>query len=322
MENKLVLIGTGGEKIGFGHISRLKNLYCFFEKKGFDSHFLVNDDSSIRKIVKNDKISFFDLNQLNLGDYDLLGNTVIIDSYIIPDFQFEKAFHIRIDDFCHLPHYSADIIINPNFGSEKYSSCYLNKTLKEVKLLLGGENVILHPDYFSPGTYIEEGKLAIFLGGYSEGDKHILNLLELCEESELVKKIALVVTDNYDSTIRNYKGPKTIIYKEMKLLLDVIKDAEWGISSAGVTKYEFAALGIPVLMFAMIEHQIEIGIDFEKRGHGIFGGVLEGMSIRQIKQAVSNLLSMSRKQIKRQLHFKGNQNLYDEIVRLQETVTK
>jgi spore coat polysaccharide biosynthesis predicted glycosyltransferase SpsG len=316
MKKKLVLMGTGGRKIGFGHVSRLKNLQVFLEDNECDCQLLVNEDPSIRKFTPNNT-SYFDLANLRLEDYDLIDNILIIDSYIIPDIQFKKASYVRIDDFCDLPKYSADIIINPNLGSEKYSKCYITKGSKDVKLLLGGENVILHPNYYLPTSGIEEGKLAIFLGANDGGcTEQILTLLEECEETKNVKKIVLVVTRNYDKDIRDYKGQKTTVHQEMESLFPVIKDAEWGISSAGVTKYEFASLGIPVLLFALIEHQIEIGVDFQQRGLGIFGGLLEELNTKQLKEVISKLLIHYQPQSKRQSQFEGIQNLYNEIMLL------
>ena len=316
MKKQFVLMGTGGSKIGFGHVSRLKNLQIFFEEKECDCQLLVNNDPSLRTF-KPKNTSFFDLTKLKLEDYDLVDNIIIIDSYLIPDFLFKKASYVRIDDFCHLPHYSADIIINPNLGSEKYSKCYITKASKDVKLLLGRENVILHPNYSLPTTRVEKGKLVIFLGANDGGcTEQILTLLELCEESKKVKKIVIVATENYDIDIRDYKGQKTTVQQEIESLFPVMKDAEWGISSAGVTKYEFASLGIPVLLFALIDHQIEIGVDFEQSGLGIFGGVLKELNSKQIKEGISKLLINYKPQAEIQSQFKGNQNLYNEIVLL------
>ncbi len=315
MKKTILLVGTGGKKIGFGHLSRLKNIGIYFEHKGFKYEFLVNRDPSIQKILPEYNVTYFDLNQLNLLDYDQENYIIIVDSYIIPDFDLKNALYVRIDDNCHFSHYSADIIVNPNIAGENYFDCYMEKSSKQVKLLLGEKYVILHPFNYSVSPIMKKGKLAIFLGGSKiEGINQVLSILQFCEDSNLIKEIKLLVTKNYSDRIKNYKGEKIVVLTEMESIFNVIKDAEWGISSPGVTKYEFAALGIPTLLFALGENQIDAGIEFEKRGLGIYGGILSDINTEEIEKELLKLLSESRNLSEKLIEFKGSELLYDAIM--------
>ena len=108
-------------------------------------------------------------------------------------------------------------------------------------------------------------KLSVFLGGNESDSKaSILNLLDICESIDEIRSIHIVVSENYSDEIINYNSIKTTVHRECELLYEVINDSQWGISSSGVSKYEFAALNIPTLLFALVNHQIELAQEAEK----------------------------------------------------------
>ena len=274
----------------------------------------VNLDHALS--LKDFKAFFFPLKDILLSKYDQNYNIVIIDSYILPDFNFQKAFYIRIDDFCNLPKYSSDVIINPNLESENLYSCYKRKTYEYTKLLLGEENIILDPKFSELSRIIEKGMITIFLGGSGRSIEHqILNILDICQRIEEIKQINLVVTRNYSKRIRTYISEKVEIHFEPKSLINLIKKTEWGIISAGIIKYEFAAFQIPILIFSVIEHQQKLGKIAEKYNLGSYGGFLQYLTFFEIQTCIESLISLiERKKVVYVDKYKGIQNLTSIIL--------
>lgn len=260
------------EDIGTGHLMRclalaqgIKNhgdevvfiTYCKSEeladrllKEGFVIHVLTK--------IGNINDTFAILNEEN-------PQWVILDGYHF-DTAYQKAIKgagykcCVVDDYAHLDHYYADIIINQDYGAKRFTY----KTEPYTRLLLGPEYIFLRREFLEFGDYTRElpekaDKILITLGG-GDAENHTLKILRamnLINFPLTVRIIVGAVNPHYESVLREAKKSRHAvgIFRAAQDMARMMAWADVAVSAGGTTVWELAYMGLPALLCVVAENQ-------------------------------------------------------------------
>jgi len=242
---KILVLTEGGEKIGFGHITRCVALCDALEEYSINYELLVKGDSSIQDLVNNINFKIYDWikNKKIIFETIYKSDFVFIDSYLA-----EKSFYdeisevtngrvLAIDDYNRID-YPKGIIVNPSVYGDKLDYCIKNYS----SYLLGREYIILRKEFWDvPEKKIRKKveNILITFGGMNNFDleNQIFNLIK--------EKF------NISAYIINVKTNK-LTAKEM---LNLMLECDICISGGGQTTYELARVGVPTVGICLAENQ-------------------------------------------------------------------
>lgn len=123
---KALILTEGGQKIGFGHITRCRALADAMKKAGMTVTFVVNGDNSVRDFFRGQIDHLFDWLKEGARLGRLLGKTdaVIVDSYLAPRHFYERIsdlplLPVFLDDYLRID-YPHGVLVNGGIGAEKF----------------------------------------------------------------------------------------------------------------------------------------------------------------------------------------------------------
>jgi spore coat polysaccharide biosynthesis predicted glycosyltransferase SpsG len=253
----------GGEKIGFGHISRCTALYDEAERMGFWAELFIQEndyDFTGNCILENRSYSIVNWQsveylQSNLDSHDYC----IIDSYLATVEVYEKiaqcsAKALYIDDYGRLD-YPKGIIVNPSLSTEGIH--YSQKSDQEY--LLGHEYIILR------STFIGKKKT-----DYSESVNRVLITLGGTDILNLTGKITSLLVPLFPEISFDIVLGKRFVDQEEwcqydnivcyynlndKEMCELMLRSDFAITAAGQTIHELLALGLPFFAIQTAENQ-------------------------------------------------------------------
>lgn len=189
------------------------------------------------------------------------------------DFYYSKEYQLGIKNkgiklvmitFKHQTHFYADVVHNQNIRASELNYA----TEPYSKLLLGGNYVILNKDFRRLAQNLESSKmpknltLTVLL---SFGGSDRLNLTErvykvVSKLTEKVSKIIVVLGGMYPykkelEQIALHSKVETVIYQNTDKMPELIAEADLGISSGGLTCWEFGVLYVPFISIPTSERE-------------------------------------------------------------------
>ncbi len=242
---KILFLTEGGEKIGFGHITRCFALYEAFKEKNINSKFLVNGKSSIINLLKSKNFKIYDWikNKEDLFQNITKSDYIVIDSYLAEKSIYDEISEISngrvlmIDDYNRIE-YPKGIVVNPSIYGEKLT--YLKKSGSTY--LLGKDYIILRKEFWNVQAKIINRKLKnvlITFGGTNMGD--------------LANKIAHFIKEKFN--IKIYIVDAKTNKLTAKEMINLMLESDVCISGGGQTTYELARVGVPIIGICLAENQ-------------------------------------------------------------------
>jgi spore coat polysaccharide biosynthesis predicted glycosyltransferase SpsG len=242
---KVFILTEGGEKIGFGHITRCISLYQAFEEKGITPELIINGDDRTLGLLQHKNYHIINwLKEKNkLLEIIDTATSVIIDSYLASKPLYDRVSQrlsgklIIIDDFNRLE-YPKGIVVNPSIYGDKLS--YPKKN--GATYLLGKEYIILRKEFWDiPPKKINKKvkNVLITFGGMSHYN--------------LAYRIVSYFKNRFDfhfDIVDTRKNRFTA--REM---LNLMLKADICISGGGQTTYELARVGVPTIGICFAENQ-------------------------------------------------------------------
>ncbi|NQT66902.1 MAG: UDP-2,4-diacetamido-2,4,6-trideoxy-beta-L-altropyranose hydrolase [Actinobacteria bacterium] len=258
----ILILTEGGEKIGFGHITRCVALYEAFEEKGINPELLVNRDSDILNLLRHKNFQRFDWIKDDKRLFEIIKNSnfVVIDSYLAEKSLYDKISEmtdgkmLMIDDYNRID-YPKGIVVNPSIYGDKLD--YLRKS--DAIYLLGKDYIILRKEFWNilkKKINKEIKDVLVTFGGMT--NHNIFN-----EIDEFIKKKSY-----FNFNVINTKNNKLSAIE----MLDFMLKADVCISGGGQTTYELARVGVPTIGICLAENQLGNLIGLEKVGFLKFAG--------------------------------------------------
>lgn len=335
---KRVLFRTDGYRnIGYGHIVRCLALAEEFIRQGNIVYFLSFSDDFCRKIIEATGAKYLksdykagereDIISVNNYLSSLEIDIFIHDSYYI-DAHYEQALNfsgviVAMDDTAERQFFS-DVIINQNYGAEKYK---YNTLKPNAKLLLGTRYVILRDNilkYRRKDVKDHVENILIMFGG-TDLHNQTLRVTKILSQSlkgdikfnivigsehPTAKELRfLAQEDNRISLIHNVSDMGSLMYN-----MDI------AISASGSSLWELLYIGVPVLSVIFADNQEDIAKNLSYEGYikmlGWYNNVYDEEILKEIEFLIGNFPERKRLFDKGQelIDGMGRMHLMDAII--------
>jgi len=198
---------------------------------------------------------------------DVGSDWVVVDGYHFgADFQRmikeSDLSLLFIDDQGHADHYYADIVLNQNLHANE--DLYRSRE-PYTKLLLGTRYVLLRREFWLWRGWERETpkvahKVLVTLGG-SDPDNVTLKVVRALQQIGQFDVVAIIGGSNshYNEILSAVGVNRSIrLEKNVKNMPELIANADLAVSSAGVTSWEMAFLGLPSIVLILAENQVDV----------------------------------------------------------------
>lgn len=297
------------KKIGIGHMMRCMALAEELIRRKEKCYFfsMITSNELINQLKKR-KIIVEKINEINTFKEEMKNllifckkkkiDWVVTDHYKINS-EYTKAIKngefklLSIDDIAQTFYYS-DIVVNQNINANNLEI----EGTEHTKFLLGTKYAMIRDEllkremkkYNDPVR-----KILITLGGTDKDNltlKIIKNIEEINGEAELI-----VISGPYNPHYNELKkfadnaSKKIDIISSPQSMLDIYLESDIAISAGGTSCYELAYFGIPNIIIAIADNQLNIAKEFDKKNVSIYLGRKEDFSSNKIKENVLKLVN-------------------------------
>ena len=261
---KVFMLTEGGDHIGFGHIARCLSICQAFEADGIMPEFVVNGDASIDDVLKNSdykRLNWLEQKKTVLAsikDSDI----VIIDSYLA-----DVAFYREVSDSVRIPVYIDDnkrieypkgVVVNGAVSAEMLN--YPDR--EDLSYLLGPKYIPLRKDFWTvPEKKIRKKveRIMITFGGDDDANMtpSVLRLLSR-RDPHVVKNVIIGGGYRNIEEIKAAADERTelIYFPGAEGMKSVMTESDIAVCAGGQTLYELARVGVPAVVVAVADNQL------------------------------------------------------------------
>lgn len=304
MERSLVLRAESSPAIGLGHVMRCLALAEAWRDSG--GRAIMVGHIAAPSVLERCRASGIERNEA--GDAESLAalatrhgaRVVVLDGYGF-DAAWQRALQARglkcavVDDYAHLPHYAADMVINPNLGAEKLAY----PAAPGTQYLLGSRYALLRREFLyrrdSPRVPSEEGPHVLVTMGGSDPDNCTLRVVDAIAGLDIPGVECVVViggANPHAEAVRNRAEalqPTVRVVNDVEDMSTYMAWADVAVSAAGSTSWELAFMGVPALLIVLSENQANIAAELDQAGaaHNLgWGSTLTPETIRSALEGI------------------------------------
>ncbi len=304
-EITVLMLTEGGDRIGFGHITRCLSLYQAFEAKGILPEFVINGDASIDGVLKNRQhkrfnwLEHMDRIRASIKDSDM----VIIDSYLA-----DVNFYREVSDSVRVPVYIDDnkrvdypkgLVVNGSISAEMLHY----PVTEDIAYLLGPKYIPLRKEFWDvPEKKIREKieRIMITFGGDDARNMtpSVLRLLAM-QYPHVAKNVIIGRGYRNKEEIETAAdgGTELIYFPGAEGMKTVMLESDIAISAGGQTLYELARGGVPAVVVAMADNQMNNIEGGQRAGCIEYAGWWEdGMLLDNVRGALKQLEDSDRRE--------------------------
>jgi len=284
---KILFRLDAGKTAGYGHLSRNLTLAETLLGKDYESFFLTKTDDrdGIKAFIKSYCNDDLDLKFLPYSLQVKEELQAIIEEYnngcsflILDHYHHDKKYQLYLKsqkvkwaqfDFKKSEQIFADILINPNLGvsSDDYRELVYSKT----KLCVGEKYTIIRKEFLQTKRQPIKNRILIAMVGGSHPQEVFDMISALVKEKEFHFDIigGGAICHELFAPLKN-----TSVYENPDQISKIFSKAHAAIVAGGVTAYELAYLGVPLVIVPFVENQNLNAIALERAGFGIsFSGL-------------------------------------------------
>lgn len=326
----------GSQQVGMGHLMRCLALADALRQQGVTSLFVARDDKAATDLLRRQgatvetvpgessmhedlarTLSLAADNGSGIIVSDLCNSKVLANPRGYEDYlaglKGSGAFLVAMDDHsdaCDL-RIPADVIINPNYGTEDVSYTASNPR----RLLLGHQYLIFRQEFIARAVKRRrirpQGRRVLVLLGATDVFSVTPRVCQAAERLSRTSEIDLCIVTGMRPATNEHRQLKQILgtlngsYRIMynsDIIADLMLWADLAIISGGLAKNEAAITGTPGIIICQSEMQAQLVRKFEQEGTALNLGIgkeLEeetiGVAIQRVLDDVSLRKEMSSK---------------------------
>ncbi|MBI3582830.1 MAG: hypothetical protein HY096_02630 [Nitrospinae bacterium] len=314
MQSKVLIITIGGHEIGMGHVMRCLSLANLLRKDKIGVSFCLKNgyDSEECLSTVSNKIKSEGFNVRYLEDkIDKIFDEEMPDVLFI-DFPHHVSrseygdnakkrgiANIAFDDML-LNGETADVVINPSLVITK------QPRVNSQSFYTGGEYTVINGSFRDISSHLRSIRkdvknILITMGGSDPTmqTEKILNSLLITHYSELINiDVVIGIAYKEKSEVRSQKSEacpersrRDRIHKDVKNMAELMAKADMAFVAGGITLYEAASTGLPVIVIAQDKYQEMAAKEFQKRGFGKYLGFFSDVTNDMVSESFKELLN-------------------------------
>jgi len=327
----IVIRVDGGEHVGMGHIMRclaladnlikfninsifvIKNSFKSVKNKIEEKNYEIKNippNSDINKDV-NSTIDIIKKTNSNMAITDLCNTEMLklLDNYkrYLIELKKNVPFLVTIDDL-NLIKFPSDIVINPNYGAEKF----IPKSIKNYnsKFLYGVRYYIFRREFLrvikKQREIREQSENILITMGGNDLNNLTVKVIQSISDHDLSKlNFKIVVGSAYsDDKIKKLLSIIEILNTNYQIITDAGNMAElmlWcdlAFTACGLTRYETAVTGTPSITISQHIYEQKVMQDFKTAGTTEYLGLDKDVTKQQISDIFLDLLSNKKQREK------------------------
>ncbi|WP_130859700.1 UDP-2,4-diacetamido-2,4,6-trideoxy-beta-L-altropyranose hydrolase [Gracilibacillus phocaeensis] len=346
LNNHILFVrADASDVIGIGHIMRNIPLAQSWKKEGGEVFFISNQlPNNLERRLKNENFDVIYLKSCLPGSaIDALqtvqmaqkkhANFLIIDGYYFKSAyqKIIKEHHLKLlfmDDFGHLDHYYADIVLNRSLISKQIS--YSNKE-PYTKLLLGSKYNAIREEFVKYGDHIpiirDDIKEVLITFGGADPQNITLKMIEVLNRVfNKDVKVHFIIGATYKHDIELNKIMHSVkydfkIHRDVSNMADFMHSADIAVTAGGTTLFEMAYMGLPSIVMSTASNQKSSKVFADKYNTCLYLGNALNVGEQLI---ISNIEKLKSKELRskmsvngqRLIDGKGNERLLQEIIKI------
>lgn len=343
----LIIRADASPQIGTGHIMRCLALAQAWLDRGGQVTFLsLCENDWLRQRILSEGFQFVPIEKPHpdMGDLkrtlywlSMAGTKspgacqwAVLDGYHFgPDYQkaIRKAGYgvLLLDDYNHLPHYHADILVNQNIHGPKLNYSCDEDTVQ----LLGCEYVLLRREFLQYKDLRKKvpekaRKVLISLGGVDSGGitEKVLRALNHLGDPELDVQVLLGSASLDVERLKKEfsSSPFTARFlRSVKYMPPLMAWADFAVSAGGITCFELAFMQVPFAVVPITKDQKEETALLDELGVAVDLEWFEQVDIAAVTDILKNLVHNARKRRRlisrgrKIINGKGIERIYSHI---------
>lgn len=321
-----VIIVDASKNIGFGHLSRCILFGKFLRSKGFSVQFLSSQNDS-REIISKLGFQFNKINtsELNLDIYfkfEKGRRIVVLDINNHETFNTNENYTkfllsikkqsdtlLSFEDLIDFP-FESDLVVIPYAGSNQLKLLGNQKS----KYFLGARFFPISDDFHKRKIFSNAINSILITMGGSDPEKITLKVLRALNKSKVDIEIEVVIgglsiiTDQEIEEVSNNLRGGLKVHRNLENLNKLMNKVDLAITNSGLTKYELAYVGVPMLIISNNQIQSNYSDLFVSEVSGEHLGENNGVTEDDI---ISRYNSISENYKKRLKMIKKGQKMVD-----------
>jgi len=279
---RLLIRADASSKIGTGHVMRCLALAQAWQDAGGEVFFAtVRDAFRLEERLRSEGIdieyvtaepgSIEDAEQTAAIARNIEAGWIVVDGYhfgaeyqrVVKEAGLKLLF---IDDNGHANHYYADIVLNQNIHA---SEAYYSNREPYTHLILGAKYVLLRREFLEWRGWQRQipdvaKKILVTMGG-SDPNNVTLKVLNALRDIKLEGLEVRILVGGGNPHLEELKFAskdlpfKTTIEFNISNVPEVLAWSDLAVSSAGSTCWEMAYMGLPAILIAVAENQVNNG---------------------------------------------------------------
>jgi UDP-2,4-diacetamido-2,4,6-trideoxy-beta-L-altropyranose hydrolase len=227
---------------------------------------------------------------------------LVVDHYAL-DVRWEAQLRVSagkimvIDDLADRVH-DCDVLLDQNFYADMQTR-YIGKVPENCQLLLGPRYALLRDEFrkmrylVKPRTGVVE-RILVFFGGVDADNYTRLAISALTELAIKNIHVDVVVGAQHPNRLE-IEGVCAAqgydCHVQTTRMAELMAAADLAIGAGGSATWERCCMGLPALLVAMADNQIDIAKSLDLLGACIYMGAFEEITISSMSNAIADLLS-------------------------------
>ncbi|MFH1373077.1 MAG: UDP-2,4-diacetamido-2,4,6-trideoxy-beta-L-altropyranose hydrolase [bacterium] len=237
-----------------------------------------------------------------LADLPRAPDWLIVDHYAL-DITWERVLRplvnqiMVIDDLADRLH-DCDLLLDQNLY-ENLEHRYDGLVPDHCRLLLGPQNALLRPEFIAAREVIPEkndrvDRILIFFGGVDTTNEtaKALEAIHLTGRSDITVDVVVGSANLHREQIEAASSsmPNVMLHYQVENMAELMVRADLAVGGGGTTTWERCCLGLPALVIAVAENQIEIAQQVHQLGAVLYLGRGEEVTIENFCTALNKLV--------------------------------
>jgi UDP-2,4-diacetamido-2,4,6-trideoxy-beta-L-altropyranose hydrolase len=229
---------------------------------------------------------------------------LVVDHYSL-DHEWEAAMRpfvdrvMVMDDLANRRH-DCDLLLDQSYlGPDE--NRYMTLVPAGCERLLGPQYALLRPEFLTvrdrTGPRQASGvRVLISFGGSDSTNEtgKALKAIKWLREDRLAVDVVIGPSNTHAESVRRAcsEQPNWFVHFDVRNMAELLANADLAIGAGGTSTWERCCLGVPALIIAIAENQVETGVEIGRAGAAVYLGRREDVTARDIALGVTRLLSV------------------------------